>query len=131
MIVKNNIMQDEIKEEYTKHPGGNVKVWQITNLQKGPEKGKKYYMLSPYEEENAIVSRIRDKIKSKSARGGIKDLANTMGKIGDDYEKDFRLKAVSGWVSRERAIELRNKLSKNAIAHAGKTYNQIGKGGDK
>lgn len=124
-------MQDEIKEEYTKHPGGNVRVWQVTNLQPGPEKGKKYYMLSPYEEEGGIIARIRDKVKSKSARGGIKDLAKTMGSMGSDYEDEFRLKTVSGWVSRDRAIELRNKLSKNAIAKSGKTYNQIGKGGDK
>lgn len=124
-------MYNELEEEYEKHPGGNVRVYQVTNLQKGPDKGKKYYMINPYQDDRGLVARIRDKVKSKTARGGIKDLAKTMGQIGDDYEKDFRLKAVSGWVSRERAIELRNKLSKNTIAHAGKTYNQIGKGGDK
>jgi hypothetical protein len=124
-------MYNELEEEYEKHPGGNVRVYQVTNLQKGPDKGKKYYMINPYEDDRGLVARIKDKVKSKTARGGIKDLAKTMGSMGDGYEEKFRLKAVSGWVSRDRAIELRNKLSKNAVAKAGKTYNQIGKGEDK
>ena len=124
-------MYNELEEEYEKHPGGNVRVYQITNLQKGPDKGKTYYMINPYEDERGLVARIRDKVKSKTARGGIKDIAKKMDSLGADYESQFRLKAVSGWVSRDRAIELRNKLSKNAIAKSGKTYNKIGQGEDK
>jgi hypothetical protein len=124
-------MYNELEEEYTKHPGGNLKVWQITNLQKGPDYNRKYYMISPYEEEGGIVARIRDKVKSKSARGGIKDIAKKMDDLGADYESQFRLKAVSGWVSRDRAVELRNKLSKNAVAKSGKIYNKVGDSADK
>jgi hypothetical protein len=115
----------EMNEEYKKHAGGLVRVYKVTNNAPGKEKGKSYYMLSPYEEENAVEARIKDKIKSSTAVGGIKVAAKQMAALGDDYQELFSVKPMSGWIERTRAAELRNKLSKNAKAKAGKLYNKV------
>ncbi len=115
----------KLNEEYTKHPGGLVRVYKVTNNAPGKEKGKSYYMLSPYEEENAIEARIKDKIKSSTAVGGIKIAAKQMAALGDDYQELFSVKAMSGWINRENAAKLRNKLSKNQKAKSGKIYNKV------
>lgn len=114
-----------LEEEYTKHPGGLVRVYKVIDNSPGKDKGKAYYHLSPYEEESAVEARIRDKVKSKTALGGIKLAAKKMDQLGKDYGELFTVKPVSGWINRTRAAELRNKLSKNAKAKSGKIYNKV------
>ncbi len=116
---KNNFMA------YEKHRGDLRRVYKVVDQSPGPEKGKAYYHISPYEEENAVEARIRDKVKSKSAVGGIKAAAKKMNSLGADYQDLFTVKAVSGWLTKQKATELRNSLSKNAKARSGKVYNKI------
>jgi hypothetical protein len=116
---KNNIMA------YEKHKGDLRRVYKVVDQSPGPEKGKAYYHISPYEDENAVEARIRDKVKSKSAVGGIKAAAKKMNSLGADYQDLFTVKAVSGWLTKQKATELRNSLSKNAKARSGKVYNKI------
>ena len=120
-----NFLDMEMNEEYKEHPGGLRRVYKVTNNAPGKEKGKSYYMISPYEEENAIEARIKDKIKSKTSVGGIKVAAKQMTALGDDYQDLFSVKAMSGWLNKKNATELRNKLSKNQKAKSGKLYNKV------
>lgn len=110
---------------YKKHKGDLRRVYKITNNAPGKEKGKSYYMISPYDNENAVEARVRDKIKSSTSVGGIKVAAKQMNALGDDYQDLFSVKAMSGWLTKKSATELRNKLSKNAKAKSGKVYNQV------
>jgi len=110
---------------YEKHKGDLRRVYKVVDQSPGPEKGKAYYHISPYEEENAVEARIRDKVNSKSAVGGIKAAAKKMNQLGSDYQEMFTVKAVSGWLTKQRATELRNQLSKNAKARSGKVYNKV------
>ena len=110
---------------YEKHKGDLRRVYKITNNAPGKEKGKSYFMISPYEDENAIEARVKDKIKSKTSVGGIKIAAKQMAALGDDYQDLFSVKAMSGWLNKKAATELRNKLSKNAKAKSGKVYNAV------
>ena len=110
---------------YEKHKGDLRRVYKVVDQSPGPEKGKAYYHISPYEEENAVEARIRDKVKSKSAVGGIKATAKKMDALGSDYQDLFTVKAVSGWLTKQKATELRNSLSKDAKARSGKVYNKV------
>ena len=122
---RENFLDMEMNEQYKEHPGGLRRVYKVTNNATGKEKGKSYYMISPYEEENAIEARIKDKIKSKTSVGGIKVAAKQMAALGDDYQDLFSVKPVSGWLNKKAATELRNKLSKSVKAKAGKLYNKV------
>jgi len=110
---------------YEKHKGDLRRVYKVVDNSPGPEKGKAYYHISPYEEENAVEARIRDKIKSKTAVGGIKAAAKKMSALGSDYQDMFTVKAVSGWLTKQKATELRNSLSKNAKARSVKVFNKV------
>jgi hypothetical protein len=115
----------KLSEEYQKHKGDLRRVYKVVDQSPGPEKGKAYYHISPYDEENAVEARIRDKIKSKTAVGGIKATAKKMNSLGSDYQDLFTVKAVSGWLTKQKATELRNSLSKDAKARSGKVYNKV------
>lgn len=115
----------KLNEEYQKHKGNLRKVYKVVDQSPGPEKGKAYYHISPYDEETAVEARIRDKVKSKTAVGGIKATAKKMNSLGSEYQDMFIVKSVSGWLTKQKATELRNSLSKDAKARSGKVFNKV------
>ena len=86
-------------------------IFKVTN--KSPDqKSKKrsyYFVTSQYEDPEEAKTRIRAMLKSKTIRGGAKQIAGDMAH-DDDYEKHFIVKKIAKGLSRERAEEIRNKL---------------------
>lgn len=92
--------------------GGKWSVFKITNSNPSQKNKKKsyYYISSIQKTPEDALTRVRAMIKSKTVRGGAKDIAKDLTKDGDDYHDNFRVKKIAKGLSRARAEELRSKL---------------------
>jgi hypothetical protein len=117
-------MENELDEYYEQSP--RYKVYKIKNNLPGASQNKTYFMISNYVDDEAIRARVRSMLKSRTAAGGAKALAQDMHKVGDDkYDEAFDLKPVSKGMNKKQATEMRNRLSKSQKASSQKIYNKI------
>ena len=97
------------------------KVYRVVNNLPGAKEDKKYYMISNLETDEKVKSRIRGMVTSKTAAGGIKQVAKDMKAAGQDYKEDFSLKVMAKGMDKTAATQLRNRLTKKSPK--GKVYN--------
>lgn len=89
-------------------------IFKITNDKPGDKNKKKYFFVTGvYDDPEKVKVRLRGIAKSKAVRGGAKLVSGDMAKDGDDYEQNFHVTLVAKGLSKERALELRNKLKSN------------------
>jgi len=98
-------------EEFVSQKSKGWSIFKITNLNP-KQKGKKrsyYFVTSQFTEEEDVRTRVRAMLKSSTVRGGIKTIASDMAH-DQAYENHFGVRRVAKGLSRERAMELREKL---------------------
>ena len=96
-------------------------VFEIENVNKKSKNYKrKIFISSSSMTEETVLSRIRSMQDSKTGRGGSKELSKDIKSAGEGYHEKFRVKAVKGNLSRERAEEVKAAL----IDKHNKVYNQ-------
>jgi hypothetical protein len=90
---------------------GGWSIFKITNHVPNQKKEKKsyYFVTSQYDDEESVRSRVRAMIKSRTVRGGIKQIAKDMRK-DSDYDRHFSVKRLAKGLSKERAMEMRQSL---------------------
>lgn len=97
--------------EFDSNTKNRWSIFKVTN--KSPnQKSKKrsyYFVTSQYEDPEEAKTRIRAMLKSKTIRGGAKQIAGDMAH-DKDYEHHFTVKKIAKGLSRERAEEIRNRL---------------------
>lgn len=100
----------------------NYNVYRVTNTTPGSHKNKRYYIISTVSDSDKLKTIIRGMSQSSTARGGIKDMAKDMKKVGDDYRQSFDVKTLVKGTTKERATEIRNSLKSKTPPT--KTYNE-------
>lgn len=99
-------------------------VYEIMNMNKKSKNfKKKIYIVSNNSDENDILPMVRSMAKSKTARGGIKAVADNIHSVGQGYRESFAVKKVSANITKERA----NQIKSDYIGKAGeaKVYNEL------
>lgn len=104
-------------------------VFKVKNNNKsGANKDKIFYHVTKrFDNVEDVKTVVRGLLKSKTVRGGVKDVAKDMAK-DNDYEKDFEVTKVAGGLSKEAAFDLRDRLKsktkKKAIYNKSKSDTQ-------
>lgn len=99
-------------------------VYEIINMNdKSKNYKKKIYIVSNNPDQNDILPMVRSMAKSKTARGGIKAVADNVKSSGKEYRENFQVRKVVGSVTKHRA----NQIKSDHIGKAGeaKVYNEL------
>lgn len=99
-------------------------VYEIVNMNdKSKNYKKKIYIVSNNPDQDDILPMVRSMAKSKTARGGIKAVADNVKASGGNYKEAFTVRKVAGNVSKDRA----NQIKSDYIGKAGeaKVYNEL------
>ena len=102
--------------------GKKYTVFEVTNLRKGSDYGKKLYTASAgYLTKENLVAKLRAMKNSKTSQGGTQELAADIKAAGKDYKDDFEVEVKGSGLSLEQAEKLKGEyIAKNK----GATYNQ-------
>ena len=99
-------------------------VYEIVNMNdKSKNYKKKIYIVSNNSDENDILPMVRSMAKSKTARGGIKAVADNVKSSGKEYREAFQVRKVAASITKDRA----NQIKSDHIGKAGeaKVYNEL------
>lgn len=99
-------------------------VYEIVNMNKKSKNYKKrIYIVSNNSNQDDILPMVRSMAKSKTARGGIKAVADNVKGSGENYREAFQVRKVASNISKDRA----NQIKSDYIGKAGeaKVYNEL------